>query len=314
MTDDRPFVLVVNPHAGAGRAARRLPSLEAALRDAGARFETALTSAQGDATRLVREAIANGAGGVAVVGGDGTLNEAINGFFSADGQAVATDAWLGPLPCGTGGDFRKTLGLSEDTEEAARALLRKEPRPADAGWLSFRDRAGEERGRAFLNIASFGVGGLVDELVNAGPKWVGGTAAFFMASIRALRRWTSPSVRVLVDDEVAYEGPITNVAVANGQYFGGGMRIAPEAAIDDGLLDVVTVERLGVGQQARLTRHLYGSTVLTLPFIHHTRGRIVRAVPVDETAQAVPLDVDGETPGLLPATFEIRAGAIRLRA
>jgi YegS/Rv2252/BmrU family lipid kinase len=312
--DERPFVLVVNPRAGGGRAERVLSSLEAALRDAGARFETSLTRGQGDATRIVREAIADRAGGVAVVGGDGTFNEAVNGFFGEDGAPVETDAWLGPLPCGTGGDFRKVLGLGTDTIRAARGLLRAEPRRADAGWISFRDREGATARRAFLNIASFGVAGLVDELVNTGPKWMGGTAAFFVATLRALQRWTSPAVRVEVDGETAYEGPITNVAVANGQYFGGGMRIAPTASIDDGLFDVVCIEKLDLAKQARLTRHLYGDTVLTLPFIHHARGKVVVAELVDPGAQAVSMDVDGETPGLVPARFEIRPGAIRLRA
>jgi diacylglycerol kinase (ATP) len=313
-----PFVLVVNPRAGAGRAEARLPALERALRTRGLEYTVALTRETGDATRLVREALAAGTGGIAVVGGDGTLNEAANGFFEKDGTAIRTDAWLGPLSCGTGGDFRKTLAASNAgtsdaaMEELVDRLVASKPRPIDAGWLTFVADDGAAAGRAFLNIASFGMGGLVDRLVNGTPKWMGGTTAFLVGSVRALRRYENQRIRIAVDDQASRETSIMNIAIANGRFFGGGMQIAPRAELDDGFFDVVGLENLSSTDSIRLTPHIYAGTHLGRRGVTYTRGQVVVAEPV-RTKDAVLLDIDGEAPGRLPARFEMRRGALKLR-
>ena len=306
------FVLVVNPRAGAGRAKKRMPAIEHALREARAEFETVLTSGPRDATKIVRDAISAGLAGVAIVGGDGTLNEAVNGFFDDDGTPVRTDTWLGALPCGTGGDFRRTVGISTDLGAMVTRMMWARPRPVDVGWLEFHDDEGAPAARAFLNIASFGMGGLVDRLVNQGPKWMGGTPAFLLGSLRALARYQMRRVRITVDAEPPREAEILNVAVANGQYFGGGMRVAPEAEIDDGLFDVVGLEASSLLDQAALTPHLYRGTILGRDGVTLVRGKRVVAEPADFLGPIL-LDVDGEAPGALPATFTIKPGAIRLR-
>lgn len=307
------FLLLVNPRAGAGRARKRIPALESALREARASFETSLTRGPGDATRQVREMLrAGNHAGVAVVGGDGTLNEAVNGFFEEDGTPLGTDAWLSSLPCGTGGDFRKTVGISRDVNAMVTRMMWARPRPVDVGWLEFRDHRGEAARRAFINIASFGIGGLVDQLVNESPKWMGGTPAFVIGSLRAMARYKKRRVKLTVDDQAPREVDILNVAVANGRFFGGGMHIAPEAEIDDGLFDVVGLEDLSVMDQARLAPDLYRGTLLGKPGVSHTRGRRVEAEPAD-WGDPILLDVDGEAPGSLPASFTLKAGAVRFR-
>ncbi len=317
-TDLGSFVLVVNPRAGAGRAEARLPALERALRARQLDYAVARTSASGDATRLVREALASGARGIAVVGGDGTLNEAVNGFFEPDGTAIPTDAWLGPLSCGTGGDFRKTLaaanaGTSDAAMEAlVDRLVQSRTRAIDTGWLTFVADDGRPAARGFLNIASFGMGGLVDRLVNSTPKWMGGTSAFLVGSLRALRTYRNQRVRIAVDDQAMRETEIMNVAVANGRFFGGGMQIAPRAELDDGFFDVVGLEKLSSSDSLRLTPHIYAGTHLGRRGVTYTRGRVVVAEPVSARDHVL-LDVDGEAPGRLPARFEIRPGAVKLR-
>lgn len=307
------FVVVVNPRAGAGAAKQKLPALQDALREAGAAFELVLTRHAGDATTQVRDALRRGVGGVAVVGGDGTLNEAVNGFFDADGAPVAPDAWLGPLPCGTGGDFRRTVGIPKEVAAMVTKMMWARPRPVDVGWLRFKDHEGADAHRAFMNIASFGMGGLVDTLVNEGPKWIGGRAAFLLGSFRAMARYTNRKVRITLDDGEPRETEILNMAVANGQYFGGGMHIAPEAKIDDGLFDVVGLENLGRVGATALTPHLYRGTILSREGVTFARAKKIVAEPADYRGPVL-LDVDGEAPGALPATFEIRSGALRLRA
>lgn len=312
-----PFLLVVNPRAGAGRAEKRLPALSDALHAAGARFDVARTTGPGHATELVREALSSGVRGIGVVGGDGTLNEAVNGFFDAEGRVIDPDAWLGPLSCGTGGDFRKTIGSPDvglggrGIDALATRFLWAKPRPIDVGWLEMIANDGTPGRRAFLNITSFGVGGLVDRLVNDAPKWMGGKPAFFLGTMRALARYRSQRVRVQIDDRPARETRIVNLAVANGRFFGGGMKIAPEAEIDDGLFDVVGLE-MDVRESFALTARIYQGAHLRERGVTFERGRSVRAEPVDEREHVL-LDVDGEAPGRLPATLSVRASAIHLR-
>lgn len=319
----RPFTLLVNPRAGAGRVAELVPRLEQAFRarassTGGAAFELVETRGPGDATRCVREALERGSAGVAVVGGDGTLSEATNGFFEGT-RAVRPDAWLAPLSCGTGGDFRKTIGSvnvprsGEGIEALVAQVLAATPRPIDVGHLRYVDRRGDERERVFLNITSFGIGGLVDELVNDGPKWLGGGPAFLLGTVRALVAYRPAAVRVRVDEGEPREVVITNLAVANGRYFGGGMFVAPKAELDDGRFDVVTMPAIAPHRALRLLPRLYRGTHLDSPHVHFERGRVVVAESVDPSVHVL-LDVDGEAPGRLPARFEVLPGALLLRA
>lgn len=308
---DEPFRLVVNPHAGAGAAARRLPRLKRALEEAGARFEVVYTGAPRDAERLAREALHEGFAGVAVVGGDGTLNEAVNGFFDPAGAPVAPEAWLGPFPCGTGSDFRRTVGIRGSDEAMVTRMLWARPRRIDVGWLTFLDDQGQPAHRAFLNIASFGLSGLVDRLVNDSPKWMGGTTAFLLGTLRGMVHYRNQRVRLRLDDREPRELSMLNVAVANGRYFGGGMHIAPKAAIDDGLFDVVSLA-ISSGRALVRTLDIYRGGHLGWKGVTCERARRVHAEPVDSNERVL-LDVDGEAPGSLPATFELRPGALRLR-
>lgn len=307
-----PFVLLVNPRAGAGVARRRVPFLREALEAEGARFDVRLTDGPMAATRIVRDVLRGDTfAGVAVVGGDGTLNEAVNGFFDDEGSPIAPDAWLAPLPCGTGGDFQRTLGIPHEVEAMVSHMMTSEPRPIDVGWLRFVDDAGVPAQRAFINIASFGLGGIVDRHVNEGPKWMGGTPAFLLGTLRAMVGYRNQRVRVRVDDAPPRELSILNLAVANGRYFGGGMHVAPRAKVDDGLFDIVALQNTAWSGLPK-THHIYQGTHLRDDDVWHARGAKIFAEPV-QAHERVLLDVDGEAPGALPATFEIKPGALRLR-
>lgn len=308
---DEPFLLVANPRAGAGSVERRLPELRRSLEAAGARFDVALTQGPRDATRLVREALREGTKGIAVVGGDGTLSEAVNGFFDDEGESIAPDAWIGPLPCGTGGDFRRTLGISRRTEPMVTRMLWARPRRVDVGRMTFVADDGSPDHRMFINIASFGLSGVVDRVVNDGPKWVGGTPAFLLGTVRAMARYENQRVRLTLDDKAPREVSILNCAIANGRYFGGGMQIAPRAEIDDGLFDVVTLE-LSRREALLSTADVYRGTHLENDNVSFDRATRVHAEPVDPKERVL-LDIDGEAPGALPATFEIRPRALLLR-
>jgi len=303
--------VISNPSAGSGSAQRRLPALKQLLENRGIQAEFVETQGPGDAARLVREARADGVECLGVMGGDGTLNEVSQGYLDPDGKPlVGPDLAL--IPSGTGGDFRKTFALGDTLEAAVERLATAEARPLDLGLLEVTAHSGETIRRAFLNITSFGLGGLTDRLVNAGPKWIGGRAAFFVGSLRALISYQNAPVRVRVDGQIAFESPIVNVAIANGRYFGGGMKIAPEAAPDDGLFDIIAMQDITRAQSVALTSRIYQGTHVGQPGVFSARGALIEAESLVPRAEVL-IDMDGETPGRLPLVARVARGALRIR-
>jgi diacylglycerol kinase (ATP) len=304
--------VILNPTAGSGAAARKKSAITRALTVSGVVPEVVHTEGPGDAGRLVREARRDGVECVVLVGGDGTLNDAVQGFLESNGN-VASGPDLGLIPSGTGGDFRRTFELGDSVDEAAERLLRASPRPLDLGLLSVMGHDGVMVRRAFVNITSFGIGGLTDRIVNSSPKWMGGKAAFFTGTLRAMLVYKNAPVRVRVDGQVWLEAPIFNVALANGRFFGGGMMIAPDADPADGLLEVVALHDQSKLQSALLAQHIYKGTHLGQDGVSVTRGRVVEAEPLASGTEVL-VDMDGETPGRLPLRAELSPGALRLRA
>jgi YegS/Rv2252/BmrU family lipid kinase len=314
MPDETPskVLVVANPASGAGATARRLPEIERALRRHGIAYELAATQRPGHAAEIAASATGRGADVVAVVGGDGTMNEVVQSFLAPDGSTV-TGADLAVIPSGSGGDFRKTIGLSGAIDEAVARIRFGRRRPCDLGVLELTTHDGTPRTHAFLNIASFGVGGLVDEIVNRTPKWMGGKAAFFLGSLRATLAYRNAPVRVKIDGEPFYEGPIFNVAIANGRFFGGGMKIAPHAEIDDGRFEVIALGDLSKKEVVTMSSKIYAGAHLGEKGVTVGAGAVVEAEPVHAWANVL-LDVDGETPGKLPIRASVRKHALHLRA
>jgi diacylglycerol kinase family enzyme len=175
------------------------------------------------------------------------------------------------------------------------------------------DFEGHEVTKAFINITSFGVGGVTDKLVNEAPKWLGGKLSFFVGSARAMLRYRNEPVRVRVDGRDFVDGPIFNVAMANGRFFGGGMMIAPNANLSDGVLDVVCLGDMRRTEALALSSKIYKGTHVSSPNVLVTRGAEIEAEPA-RRAQKVLLDMDGETPGMLPIHVRVAPGLLRVRA
>ena len=200
-------------------------------------------------------------------------------------------------------------------DEAVRRLDAAPARPLDLGILDLTADDGSRVVRAFLNIASFGIGGLTDRIVNTTPKWIGGRAAFFTGTLRAMFAYQNAPVRVLVDGQPFHEGPIFNVAIANGRFFGGGMKIAPEADPSDGQLDVVVLGDFGRAETVLLSPKIYQGRHAEHRKVHATRGALVEAEALNSSTRVL-IDLDGETPGRLPirARLALRsAGNPRVR-
>lgn len=302
-------VVIVNPNSAAGQTRRRWAQLESSIRDALGEFTPMYTERIGHATELARAALRGGADLVIAMGGDGTINEVVNGFFDGE-EPVRKGAAFAVLPAGTGGDFVKSTGSPRLLADAARAIAegRQRPRTIDVGRLRYTTSDGKTATRHFINVASFGVSGLVDSYVNASSKALGGKASFFLASLRATFAWHNVRVRLRLDNGPAHERKVYLVAVGNGCYFGGGMKIAPAARLDDGRFEVVTIGDVTRAQMIMASPRIYAGTHVSLPFVTVEHARKLVAEPVD--GSEVLLDVDGEQPGRLPATFEILPGAI----
>lgn len=298
--------MIVNPRSGAGGTGRRWVALEAKLRHALGDLEVERTRGPGDAERIAREGVRAGMERVLVAGGDGTLSEVVTGLLAAD---LGGYAQLGLLPLGTGSDFARGLGVPRDLDAALAQLASAKPRPLDAARVDYRDASGREATRYMLNVASLGVSGLVVQLVEQAPKALGGRLSFLLGTLRALMRFRCPSVRLGVDGEAVFAGPLVLATAANGRYFGGGMLVAPEARLDDGLLDVVVVPEVGRLALLRKLPTIYSGAHLRDPATQLHRGRVLEA---DAPPGAVPLEVDGEPLGTLPLRVEILPGAISL--
>ncbi len=305
----KPF-LVVNPASAAGRTGRHFDAIARAIRAALGDFECAFTRAPGDGSRLAREALDGGSRLVVAVGGDGTASEVIDGL-THEGAPRHPDALFGFVPRGTGGDLRRTLGLPEELHSAARALASGNEAVIDLGRIEFAGPRGEPQVRHFANVAGLGVSGEVSRLVNRGVKLPSGRLSFMLASARALLSWSDRPVRWRVDDGPWQEERLTALSVCNGRYFGGGMQVAPGARMEDGLFDVVAWKGFGLSDFVAKRRMLYDGTHVTLSNTRVVRARSVEAEAVGDAE--VLLDVDGESPGTLPARFTLLPGALRIR-
>jgi YegS/Rv2252/BmrU family lipid kinase len=304
----RPF-LVVNPRSGAGRTGRRFDRIARAVRAAVGEFDSAFTRARGDGARLAREAVAAGARFVVAVGGDGTASEVVDGLVGAGRDGA--EAVFGFLPSGTGSDLRRTLGLPPDLDGAARVLSGGGVRACDVGRVEHAGPDGAPAVRHFVNVCDLGVGGVVVQKAERGPRLPSGKLAFMLASARALAGWSDVRVRWRADEGPWTEQAITALSVCNGRFFGGGMMVAPEARIDDGLFDVVVWSGLGFADFLTKKRRLYDGSHVSLPNTRVLRARTVEAEPAGDGP--VLLDVDGEQPGRLPARVSILPGALRAR-
>jgi YegS/Rv2252/BmrU family lipid kinase len=298
-------LVIVNPRSGGGATKRRWRALEPRVREALGALEVEHTRGVRDAERLAREAVRAGIERLVVAGGDGTLAEVATGLLRAQ---LAEYAEVALLPMGSGCDFARSLGIPRDPVAALAALCRGKARRVDAGHARYAGRDGAPADSYFVNAASFGVSGRVVELAQR-MKWLGGTPAFAVATVRALLRYECARAAVRVDGELACDEGVALVAAANGRRFGGGMQIAPDARLDDGWLDVVCVANTTALRLIPKLPKLYRGTHLADPVVRVRRGRRIEA---DAAPGTVPLELDGEPVGSLPVQIELLPGALSI--
>jgi YegS/Rv2252/BmrU family lipid kinase len=231
------IAFIVNPVSAAGRTGENWPKIlkriEASFKD----FKVFLTQRPLQATSLAKQALLEGSKIIVAVGGDGTLSEVINAFFEGT-ENKFPHAVLGCIPCGTGGDFRRTVLWDQDFEIAIKRLEKRNTKSIDVGHVSY-TASGARQEQRFINISSCGASGLIAKIANDMPKFLGGLLSFYTASFCGIMEYQRAGLRVRYDDgEWEEMREVNTVAVCNGIYFGGGMKVAPNADIADGYFDV----------------------------------------------------------------------------
>jgi diacylglycerol kinase (ATP) len=291
----RSFTAVVNPAAGSDPAARLIP-VARWLREAGAEVAVEYSRSLEHAADLARDAAKKGHVVIAA-GGDGMVG-------GLAGALAGTDAVLGILPAGRGNDFARQLGLPEEPERLAELLLSAEPKAIDAIEV--------ESGDGTKNVVVGSVYAGVDSLANVHINrltWLPGSLAYYLGPLRAIATWRPVSYRITVDGETRRERGYTVVA-ANSGFYGYGLHIAPDAAVDDGLLDVVIIRHAPRRLFFAVMRELPHGTHVRRPEVEVLRGREVRV----EADREIPFGGDGELLGTLPATVRVLSGALRVIA
>lgn len=294
----QPALVIVNPASRGDRGATDWAAAASALRSHFGPFECRFTEGPGDAERIALEEATRGRALVVAFGGDGTISEIAGGIVESGRPAE-----LGILPHGTGGDLARSLGLPTRIADAASALRRGRSVAIDVGRVLFADGTD----KSFVNSASFGLSAQVARLVTAGQG--GGYVA---ETLRAASSYRHPEVELTLDSGPGRRVRITTVSLHNGRFFGGGMKMAPEAELADGLLDLVVVKKLSLAKLVRKSPLLYLGAHLGLPEVEHGRVRALSARAVDPESDVL-VEIDGEAGGALPARFEIQPRAIWLR-
>lgn len=303
-------LVIVNPRSGGGATGRAWSAMHVAIERALGPVEVALTERPGHGAELAREGARAGHPLVIAVGGDGSLHEVVNGLM----QAKAPGVRLGLIGQGTGGDFRKTLGIEHRLDKYLDAIASGHERPLDVGRFT----GGGRDAHYFVNVLSAGMGGLVDRYVAGASRALGGAAAYLGASLRALvgARLGHLSVKVTLDGETAeHQVRSFMIAVCNGQYFGGGMRVAPMAKIDDGVFEIIALGATSKVGFALTSGKIYSGEHIRKPGTLHLRGqRIELDLANDDARERFLIDADGEPMGGLPLVVEVVPSALTLRA
>jgi YegS/Rv2252/BmrU family lipid kinase len=317
MTDPQIPLLIVNPRSGGGKTGRVFDAMREPLKRAIGGFDVVFTERGRHAVEFARDAARAGRAVVVAVGGDGTIHEVANGLMEARDTGVTALPRLGIIGQGTGGDLRRTLGYEHRLDRYCAAIAGGRTRRVDVGRASFVGHDGAKATSFFINILSVGMSGLVDQYVAEASRGLGGTAAYYGASLRGLARSAIGEVecKLSLQGKESVETVRTRVlAVCNGRFFGSGMKVAPMAEPDDGVFDVVS---LGAASKLRFaiessTRIYTGDHIGKGDVQHFRCDRVELTLKNEAIADRFLLDVDGEPLGRLPMTIELVPGALEV--
>lgn len=297
----RSAKVIINPFARGGRTGKRWPQISELLKDAGLSFDHDFTEGVGHGIELAREAVAKGYELVIAVGGDGTVNEVVNGLVDEGGKGRAT---LGIISMGVGSDAVRSLGIPRDYAEACRLFSNFKRVTIDLGAVEYM-RGNERVRRLFVNTAGLGFDAAVIEGTKRRLKIIRGTVPYVVGLMTTLVTYRNKEAALSIDG-VRQDERIFFVVVNNGRYFGGGMKIAPDADPCDGLLDVVIAGDAGKIEVLWFLPRVYRGTHVT-----HPKVRMYQAKSIEvNSSQRLLLQADGELLGEAPASFSVLPAAL----
>ncbi|MBU0483402.1 MAG: diacylglycerol kinase family lipid kinase [Proteobacteria bacterium] len=293
-------LIIINPKAGNGAAGRKRNEIETLANKFFCEHQTLLTNRPGQAADYARRAIEAGVRKLICVGGDGTLNEVVNGLLSVKVEKNRRPK-LGYLPLGTGSDLARTTEITGNIEKGLRNIANNEGKWIDVGNATFVDHDGKKTSRYFINVLSFALGGEIAGRVNRSSKVMGGFLSFLWPTLTALFSFNKPLISIKIDNKADQKIICWHAAIANGQYHGGGMRIAPDAKVDDGRLRITVVGDLSLPEVLLNLPNLYNGNIYAIKKVYKFSGKKI----VAESEDNVLLDLDGEQVGRLPVSVEI---------
>jgi len=308
-----PFV-IVNPRSASGSTRDKWSAVASDLRAHFGPFTVAFTKCPGDGIRLAEQAAKAGREFIIACGGDGTINEVANGILNS-----GCETELGILPSGTGGDFRRSINMPNSPREAAQALRDGKTKTIDAGKVTFQNAHNESESRYFLNVSSVGLAASIIERVkgNFALEWlpasgVRGRAAFALSALQEFAGLDAFRIRVKFDDDKETNISTLNFCIANASFFGGGMKIAPDAKLNDGFFDIINIGDIKTAKVVLNAYTLYSGTHVDLAEVKSRRAKRIEIRAFDDN-EHVRIEIDGELPGSLPAVYEVIPNALRLR-
>lgn len=298
--------IIVNPISANGSTGVVWPEIQGEMAARGLEFEAHMTTGVGDATQAARRALRAGKTTIIAVGGDGTANEVVNGFFEGD-SPINPNARLGIISRGTGCDLIRTLGIPKELPAALAAILADRERKIDLARVEF-NQDGTPQRRWFANIFDAGLGAVVAARVNDVSKSAGGFLSYLTGTLKSLLAFKSRLATIQADGEELYQGPLVLAGVANGCFFGGGMRLAPNASIDDGKLDLILIRGMGKLSLLINLMRIYRGAHLSHPKVS---AHLVNEVVIT-SENPLEIEMDGETPGFTPAKITVFPGALKV--
>ena len=299
------WLVIRNPVAGRAATRRAWNDFERALRRAGLDFDVCTTTCAGDGARLAEAGAHAGIGRFLVAGGDGSVHDVLNGVMRARGRGGVDPEppTLVPVPLGTGNDWARSLCLPRDPDRLAARLATGASAPHDVGIIRFPGRDAEQRW--FVNVAGAGFDA---QVISRLPPLTPSRFAYLAGALRELRRYRSPRFRITTPGEPPLAGRLLLAFVANGQYCGHRMHVAPPARLDDGRFDVVTIDDMGLLRALPKLLKLYFGNVLRDPLVRHATAAWVRI----ESDPVTPVEADGQLVGTTPVELTVERGALRV--
>jgi YegS/Rv2252/BmrU family lipid kinase len=295
------WLVVVNPASGRPDGGASWRAIDRALRDAGITFDAVHTQRPGHGEEIARAALQEGRRCILAVGGDGSVNDILHGIMNA-GVADTRDVTLAVAPQGTGNDWARTLGITRDPAHIARSLATGRGMLHDVGAIDLPGTGGQRRW--FINVAGAGYDAIVSARV---PRPVPSAFTYLRIALSGLATYEAPQF-VITADGTRIEGRMLLAFVANAQFCGNRMHVAPTARMDDGLLDVVAVREVSLLQALPKLAKLYGGRILGDPVVRHVRAARVRI----ETQPPAVIQADGQIVGSTPAEFSLLKQALRV--